>query len=544
MATTPRFFTMEGAPDYLHKRALFYERKTVTDLWNRLTVVAKMQWKWKSVAESEKPNDTWRRTQKRMIQVYGSPGVGKSTAVFHWVSQVCKSLGTQALWSNCEFGSNAGSCWMIERNEADGSVKTSPRAALLSVNDVDCATVSIVVFDDVRTSSVDSTYGNTINELARRGILVVLVSSEWVFIPRGGSQDILKLEQFVESWRMDEYLEACKNDIFWKENCETIPDATEHDSERRRAELLEAKFHIAGHCARFMFRESANNVIEQLTRKALDMGGIESLRTAVIADRSKGAVNTLIARFLEIKDGRTPAQEAVFPSVQDLSAAASTTEELEEMADEFEMQASVPRLVSARAAQEVLLHIRAKVETLLLVARASQNKAIEGYAFEEQLKTKLGDAARLGSDLYLGTANGTLMALPVSHLKFCSTDSLITHLQVDQPNDTWIFIGGLQGAFDAIHVVSNERIRFVQLTVGLTHSFKLNIITVLMKELLVKHNKTWSHLEFMVLRPVDGPPNFRLLDAIGDLPAYTRFDEQPWDRSDYCSNVVYTTLSW
>jgi hypothetical protein len=70
-------------------------------------------------------------------------------------------------------------------------------------------------------------------------------------------------------------------------------------------------------------------------------------------------------------------------------------------------------------------------------------------------------------------------------------------LQVYQLPDTCIIIAGRHGA---IHVVSNGSIRFVQLTAGASHTFKLSIIDTMMRDLLPV---TWSHLEFMLIRPVD-----------------------------------------
>ena len=53
MSTNPRFFTYDGAPHYRSRQAVLYERRAVTDVWNKLTHVAHKQWKWKNVDDKD-----------------------------------------------------------------------------------------------------------------------------------------------------------------------------------------------------------------------------------------------------------------------------------------------------------------------------------------------------------------------------------------------------------------------------------------------------------------------------------------------------------
>jgi hypothetical protein len=346
-------------------------------------------------------------------------------------------------------------------------------------------------------------------------------------------------------------LETIKNNEFWNFNFSVIPGATEHDCESRRAELLREKFQIAGHSARFMFLESVDDINLEIKDKVLAMGGIPSLETAVRADRSAGAVNTLIARLQVDKNGLTPAQQAVLPTEHDLNAAASSMKDLRATGEESDTQNSLPRLVSDRATEEVLRTIPGEVEKLRGLARTLDNRAIEGYALEEQLKTKLREATQTMRSLIVLESNGKEIHLKASELKICFTETeIINELRVNQLPDTWIFIAGRQGAFDAIHIVSNEpnepatdkRIRFVQLTAGKSHAFKLEIIDSIMTQL---SPVTWSHLEFMIIRPVDDRRPFCLGKATGTLlQDYKRFDGLQWDRTDYRKNVQYATLDW
>jgi hypothetical protein len=92
-ANAARFFSIESAPAYL-KSPRLYERKPVTDLWNKLTSVGKQQWKWKNVPDKENP--VFGGSQPRILQVRG-PDCGKSSATYFWVSSVCRLENTQAV---------------------------------------------------------------------------------------------------------------------------------------------------------------------------------------------------------------------------------------------------------------------------------------------------------------------------------------------------------------------------------------------------------------------------------------------------------------
>ena len=118
--------------------------------------------------------------------------------------------------------------------------------------------------------------------------------------------------------------------------------------------------------------------------------------------------------------------------------------------------------------------------------------------------------------------------------------------------DTWIFVadGQQEGAFDAVHVVStapptDARIRFVQVTVRQSHTVQWHLLDTLLRNLATGDTpKTWSHLEFLILRPEQDDRTFRLDLAVGvgGLENYRRFDGELWDRTDYRSNVQYQKL--
>ena len=548
-AAPPRYFSLETAPNYLQSQVL-YERKAVTDVWNKLTSVAKRQWKWMNV--QNKRDRQWINADRRILQVHGPPGSGKSSAVFFWVEKTCKTANTHALWLKC--AKAQGKCWKVQKNCLSETIGTiEQREVPLSVDDF--ADASIVVFDGIRAITLE-TFGNLIIDVARSGRFVVVVSSEGVEFHAGDSQDIMKLQHFVPSWQENEYMEACENNDFWASVKHRFLDATsESDTQSLRKELIRQKFSIAGHSARFMFRQTAVDVENEIERKVRQMENIATLNMAVRNDRSSGAVNSLIARLHRGKNGPTPPQSAPFPSEQDRNGIATRVEDLLQCHEDLDQRGSYPRLVSEKATEEIVKSIPGPVPTLRTIGIKLDNRAIIGYAFEKNLKSKLMEANLSNRGLRLFYENLESFQLPVSRLleiqpeETSSFDALNELLKnrAKYEDNTWIFIGGRHCAFDAIHLAAKNRIRFVQVTVEHKCSFKLSIVDSLMRNLLAGEGNpvTWSHMEFLIIRPDDDMRPFALETASGELSGkYLHFDGQPWDTKDYRSNVKNARLGW
>mmetsp|Transcript_21876 Transcript_21876/g.60820 ORF Transcript_21876/g.60820 Transcript_21876/m.60820 type:complete len:177 (+) Transcript_21876:364-894(+) len=167
------------------------------------------------------------------------------------------------------------------------------------------------------------------NALAREGVTtVVVVSSEGVRFHEGDSQDFVKLQHFVYSWTLPEYFAAGDNSEFWERRYEVFHEGTSNDHVHRRQQLIQEKFNLAGHSARFMFRSVEHAIKQRIKQDALAMGGIDSLEEAVRNTRSVGAVNTVVAPLQGDKNGTTPQQEALVPTSEDFERAGLTRADL------------------------------------------------------------------------------------------------------------------------------------------------------------------------------------------------------------------------
>lgn len=364
-----RYFSTRNGPRYVRADQL-YERKAVTDLWNKLAIVAKKQWKWKNLATKEEPRFAFSQTQ--LLQVYGPPGTGKTSAVYGWLDRVCRSLQTQALWIDCQ---TDRSCWLV------GGSQTTKRAFPTSAPDTDG--YSVVVFDGVRQEMISaggSTLAGLMFDIARTGVLVVVVSSEGVRLPAGQSNDVTKLGHFIPSWTKDEYVAACGNDIFWRTTFQYFEGATASDEAAKRARLLDAKFEVAGHSARFMFHSLPSQAKWELQVAAAAVTAT-TLEEAIGQTASSGAVNTVVARLQDNKNGTTPVEEATFPIADDLDAAGTNPSDFFPTSEESELADPQARLVSLFATQEVIKKLPTEISRLRSLAERLDNRAIFGLRF-------------------------------------------------------------------------------------------------------------------------------------------------------------------
>ena len=142
--TTTRTFNelnSVDAPRYLATDHPLYERKPVTDLWNKLTSTAELQLKWNGVVN--KRDVIWLGRKSRLLQISGPPGSGKSSAVYAWAHRTCRLSGYSVAWIDAAANKTDDSrCWFMRRRGDDQVVDTER-------TDAAQVEASIAIFDRV-----------------------------------------------------------------------------------------------------------------------------------------------------------------------------------------------------------------------------------------------------------------------------------------------------------------------------------------------------------------------------------------------------------
>lgn len=524
-----RFFsstTIEGTPEYL-RAPILYERRPVTDLWNKLTDITLKQWRWRAVPN--KVASEFRYCRQRLLTVYGPPGSGKSSAVWDWACRLCLNNSCPAIWINCSEDKHFISWKLTCVNDAVAVQKID--------GNIDTDGSTVVVFDGVRKSTVDG-LRHIFNPLVRKGVAVILVSSEGVRIHQGDANDIAFIRYRVPAWTLEEYMSACANNCFWSNVAECFA-LTEGVDVASRNQAAEDKFVFAGHCARFMFRCGVLEIQQKIDECSNSIPTITDLNEALRAHGHVGAVNTVISWLFH--NGRTPLVQANLPVIAAVQAP-TNKQEVTVLDNEFQ---SVPGdlrncFVSVYAARTVLSAVQTSVSALRSLAATLRVPALDGYAFEIRFQRLLDHAVQ--SQSHRITVSGSENWLVPCVYRDTTLELAVSrnHQEVGR----WIWAGQLTTAFDAVHIYAPRGIRFVQVTTGVCHTFKLYSVANLLRS-LAQNDITFTHVDFVVLRPREDIRAFHLKPAEGRLSqGWLDFHGVAWNTADPRTSTRVVTIPW
>jgi hypothetical protein len=538
-----------------------YERQPVTALWQKMTDVTMKQWQWRTYKQNNGSltSSELSTTPRRLLEVFGPPGSGKSTAAYAWMWYTCFMANCKALWIECTQsvdavgGTSKGWCLSRERGKVDVTPITwTGKPTLQELHDLGA---DIVIFDGMREATQGG-WGEQLTTLCEEGVAVIIVASEGVSLPEGEIDPIVEIKYRVPSWTLEEYYAACANDTFWKNVYRFVGGLSTLSGEGRNM-AIENKYLMAGHSARFMFRRDSEAVRITINMASAKLANINSLKDALGAWAHSHSVNKLMAWLWQ--NGATLPTQALFPTHDDLTAAISDLSLLDTTKGEFwseESQSKGNVFVSRHALQAVLNRITKKVDQMKGIADSLNQPAILGYALElrflELLNNHANDAKN-GIEVYQSSSAGSAQRelWLVGHVARDSSNLLssIEGVEVDQRNNAWIWVGGNVTGFDAVHIFTQDDehwIRFVQVTAAEKHSLKLFAVEDALQQLAHK-GFGFPRVDFVFVRPTDDKRKFYVEPAVGGLKSgdWKTFGGHPWrESSDPRKLVVEYGVNW
>ena len=532
--TTTRTFNelnSVDAPGYLATDHPLYERKPVTDLWNKLTSTAELQLKWNGVVN--KRDVIWLGRKSRLLQISGPPGSGKSSAVYAWANRTCRSSGYSVAWIDVGNKTADSRCWFMKRgdNQAVDTERVAP----------DQGGASIVILDGLRSETI-ADWERYAKDLCETGVATFLVSSEGVRLHGGNMNNIAGLEYRFPSWTMTEYQRACRIDAIWRSIAsDAFGEGRIEDGPEARDVALEKKYYIAGHSARFMLSSNTSAVTTILRESSEALDTLTSLRQALIRRRNRGAVNTLMAWLY--KNGPTPNYTARF--LDEVVPAATNKDELRVVDQEYQ---NIPdsedenRLVSSLAARQVIENIETNVTVLRTAGRTLGIRAVEGYALEASFQKSLRDA--VGGTRFFTVYDAEGKGEQWSAASLRNTDNFLDAIVANHNIGSWIWIGKNQAGFDAVHIYELRKIRFVQVTAGKKHDYLFSAIQSLLA-VLASQDITFTHVDFVVVRPLDDDRDFSKGEVTGRLDqGWKDFSGNLWNTRDPSLNARILKIDW
>jgi hypothetical protein len=309
-------------------------------------------------------------------------------------------------------------------------------------------------------------------------------------------------EFFVYSWGLEEYLAAVEHDVFF-DNIKHNLDSSDNlqlssedptETEPSRIDLIKSKFYFAGGCARFMFFFKTATVIKYLTSSVAAVSDIMPYIKGTIGDQSNAVINRLFSHYFQLDNNSND---------------------------------RITCIVSEWAASQLAIKSGSDlVKNLAAVTRHEHNPAMDGWLFEMWFFALL---RHRGVTFYDGL--GKQWEWPSSVVKTLTDFPTL-------PDDHGVWLKPIKwnhGGFDAIFIDKPGRlVRFVQVTRGDSHSFKIGYFNKFLRMLLDSPSRfeiIALEIVFLVLK--EKIVNFKISEVSGQ-GLLTAFG---WKKGEETNNV-------
>ncbi|CAM6096001.1 unnamed protein product [Calypogeia fissa] len=379
--------------------------------------------------------------------ILGSPGTGKSKTTLAFMSTIDR-VHWAITWIHLSCVGAA--CYQIVDNDNRilhrRRLESAPdhiKRIILEEPDVDRHHIMVVdgIWNDEPHRQVRSFCLEWVAEKyeERRLVFVSSMASRGKVKPVEDSR--FGAEEFaVDSWNLDDYILAVKNDDFYKDIQEML-DASGCENLRSREDLLKSKYFFAGGCPRFMFDLKTAKVMQILQSALSAVGDLMACVKNFHGKRCEDDNNMGFIFAYDVKCG--------MPLASIISKYAAT-------------------LVARRRGPEIVKGLSGVLSQYL-------NPSMRGWLVE------MWFFASLPVEDFTFKVNGEETTWPKSTFIDFDPRSI-----TEVPNDAvwWKPIKWNEGGYDAVYVEKNSNlVRFVQVTTAERHSLKLECFHTLMDKL-------------------------------------------------------------
>ncbi|CAM6089613.1 unnamed protein product [Calypogeia fissa] len=379
--------------------------------------------------------------------ILGSPGTGKSKTTLAFMSTIDR-VHWAITWIH--LSSVDAACYQVVDNDNrilhKRRLESPPehiRRIILEEPDVNRHHIMVVdgIWNDEPHRQVRSICLDWVQEKyeERRLVFVSSMASRGKAKPVEDSR--FGAEEFaVDSWNLDDYIHAVKNDDFYNDIQEML-DASGCENLRSREDLLKSKYFFAGGCPRLMFDYKTAKVMQILQSALSAVGDLMACVKNFHGKRSEDDINM---EFIFAYDVKCRMRLASF-----ISKYAAT-------------------LVAKRKGPEIIKGLTGVLSEYL-------NPSMRGWLVE------MWFFASLPAEDFKFEVNGEETTWPKSTFIDFDPRSI-----TEVPNDAvwWKPIKWNEGGYDAVYVNKNSNlVRFVQVTTAERHSLKLECFHTLMDKL-------------------------------------------------------------
>jgi hypothetical protein len=422
--------------------------------------------------------DLWKQLNEfdNALHVEGPPGTGKSTIAWAWACWQAKEKSI--LWVHRDHMSKGRIAYL-----SNEGIVSFPAKADSLCSFIDDAAADIVIVDGLTKDSKDLmgaalVWSDNDSQPSRKS---VIVSSSQFVAPGEDYQANGVLEFSMPSWTLRQYQSACRNDEFYKDIETRMGPGDEKE------EIIMNKFFAAGASARWMFAFDYDTLVtKEIPTYIAKINDAKVLLAGMGGDRSLTTVNHLC---MVNKDRKG-----------------------------FIVSEYAMRLIAEKCEQSFITEATA-------FADAYANPSLDGWVFELDFLLRLRLAKKHGHALIVYDDMAEEPWTVDSRKHF---DKLAELEQIQLADGMWLIPKRWnQGGYDAVQVLENNGLRFVQVTRGATHSLKLDYFVKLITE-VVKQRQVAS-VEVVFVVPFGSADEFK---PPTDAQVRGSLSEWKWQLSD------------
>jgi hypothetical protein len=396
----------------------------------------------------------WQKLEsfEKAVHIEGPPGTGKSTIAWAWA---CYKAKTQSvLWVHRD---PTGSGRVAQLSNA-GVMSFPAKADSLEMH-IDEATADVVIVDGI-TSKNDKLMGAALvwgEKEVELGRHVIIVSSSQFVLGEEHYKNHKMDAHSMSSWTLVHYKEACENEDFYQCIVHHLGEG------ETKEEQIANKFYIAGASARWMFAFSFNTIMQEVPKWVAKVTDLNLLLNGMNGERSDSAVNHLCM----------------------------VTQKKAFIVCEYAM-----RLIAETCEASFI-----KAATRYASNFEFDNQTFDGWVFELDFMLQLrqaSEAAKKSLVVYANENNAEKWDVG-NRLSFDKPQEIESMKSLD--DGTWLIPRRWnQGGYDAVQLLPDKRLRFVQITRGKTHGLKLSFFHTLIKHVVEKREVESVEVVFVVPR--------------------------------------------
>ncbi len=267
---------------------MLFARKQVVELWNDLDLFL----------------TEMGLGEKKVFSTHGSPGVGKSCAVWAWCLQIAWQKQLEVLWVHVDKLTKA-TC--IQKRGNDWcTCRASPSELSLILEN---SPAKVVAFDGYEYDMplYKICLPHLLSEKYPERKIVIVTSLGAGLQPKHLGLRFEEFKQFeMEPWTLEQFLCACKSSAFFDSVRKyfDVDESRSPDAEMVEA-LVKQKYYIAGASARWMFQNSTRDVKEIIRGLLEEFCDYTSLMTFTVGLQSSKSNNHLLLKFRDTGGPKT-----------------------------------------------------------------------------------------------------------------------------------------------------------------------------------------------------------------------------------------------